>query len=298
MSDVALGDHALLSDCGAAALVTAAGSVDWLCLPRFDSPSLLGRLLDDAAGHFLIAPVDATSSGWSARWRYRHPGLVLETTWSGPTGELVVVDAMALGRHERGHELGLTAPGVLLRQVTCTRGSVDGGLEDRPRRVADSILTHGRNDEVGSYTQSYGSATLDASVLLMAVVGFLPPADPRLLATIDAIEHGLADERGLLYRYRGGDGFAAPEGTFLLCTFWLAQALAVTGQVRRGRETLLRAAGFATELGLFAEQVDTDTGELLGNFPQAFSHLGLVVAAQALAHADHDAQDKAAAPAG
>ena len=149
----------------------------------------------------------------------------------------------------------------------------------------------GRGDGAGPVTRSPAGAATGA------VVGFLPPDDARLLATIDAIEHGLADERGLLYRYRGGDGFAAPEGTFLLCTFWLAQALAVTGQVERSRETLLRAVGFATELGLFAEQVDSDTGELLGNFPQAFSHLGLVIAAQALADAEQDAQDKGAAPA-
>ena len=72
----------------------------------------------------------------------------------------------------------------------------------------------------------------------------------------------------------------------MLCTFWLAHALAVTGQVGRARETLERAAGYCTELGLFAEQVDSATGELLGNFPQAFSHLGLVTAAQALADAE------------
>ena len=117
-------------------------------------------------------------------------------------------------------------------------------------------------------------------------MGFLPGSDARLLATVDAIEHGLSDERGLVYRYRGDDGFDEPEGTFLLCTFWLAHALALTGQVDRARRTLDRAAGYATDLGLFAEQVDPASGELLGNFPQAFSHLGLVNAAQALADAE------------
>ena len=89
-----------------------------------------------------------------------------------------------------------------------------------------------------------------------------------------------------MYRYRGDDGFDEPEGTFLLCTFWLAHALALTGSRRRARRTLDRAAGYATNLGLFAEQVDPASGELLGNFPQAFSHLGLVDAAQALADAE------------
>lgn len=605
VSDVSLSQHALLSDCGSAALVTSAGSVDWLCLPRFDSPSIFGRLLDDEAGHFLIRPA---SDEYRPTWRYRRGSLVLDTTWSGADGELVVSDAMALGARERGHDLGRSAPGVLLRRVRCTRGTVevrvefvprpeyglihprvtassgmivaDGGSHilvlstdaplhvaqakataglvlregedltfalaqcdawsppvaawkprqvrrrfqeseeawtswselhqnyegpfrdlvhhsgvvlqgltyrrsgavvaaattslpegvasgrtwdyrytwvrdasmtlqglyvaacpdeagrffaflaraaatqldrgrhlqimfgvrgdrdlserelphlsgwrdsgpvrvgndawsqhqldvygalldaaytlrhqlgetdesteafllaaveaaatrwqeddqgiwevrgaarhfvhsklmcwvaldrgilmaeqlhfsptkvDRWTRVRDdireAILNHGWNEQVGAFTQSFGSDQLDASVLLMATVGILPPTDERLRSTIDAIERSLSDERGLIFRYRGGDGFVAPEGTFLLCTFWLAQALAVTGQVERARQTLTRAAGYATDLGLFAEQVDPVNGQLLGNFPQAFSHLGLINAAQALADAEVD----------
>jgi GH15 family glucan-1,4-alpha-glucosidase len=603
MSDIPLDQHALLSDCGSAALVTAGGSVDWLCVPRFDSAPILARLLDDEAGHFLVAP---TAPGCTSVWRYRSSGLVLDTTWSCPGGELVVTDAMALGSDERGHELGRSAPGVLLRRARCTRGSVsvsveysprpefglihprltpsrgavvaDGGasvvvlsteadlqvsagravgtltlaagqdvtfalqqcdawgasaktwkprkvrrrLEDaesswlswsklhqrydgpmrelvhhsgvvlqgltyarsgaivaapttslpegvgsgrtwdyrytwvrdasmtlqglyvaacpdeagrffaflgraaatqldrgvhlqimfgiggerdlserevthlsgwrgsRPVRVGndawvqhqldvygalldaaytlrfeltemdeptrsflvsavDTAAAHWREDDqgiweirgsarpflhsklmcwvaldrgilladqlrldddkaaawrlaredlreaiidlgwsekAGAYAQSFGSDNLDASALLLAIVGFLPASDPRLLSTIDAIEQDLSDERGLLYRYRGDDGFDEPEGTFLLCTFWLAHALAITGQVDRARKTLERAASYATDLGLFAEQVHPASGELLGNFPQAFSHLGLVNAAQALADAE------------
>ncbi len=177
---------------------------------------------------------------------------------------------------------------AMLEQLQPGEARVTGWTAARSQ-VRESILDRGWNEDVGAYTQFYGSDALDASTLLMAIVGFLPVDDPRLLATIDAIAAGLADERGLLYRYRGGDGFDAPEGTFLLCTFWLAHALALTGQVDRARDTLGRAAGFATELGLFAEQVDTATGELLGNFPQAFSHLGLINAAQALADAEHGA---------
>ena len=91
-------------------------------------------------------------------------------------------------------------------------------------------------------------------------------------------------------RNRDDDDEDAPEGSFLLCTFWLAEALAVTGQVERAREVLDRAAGYATDLGLLAEEVDPATGELLGNFPQAFSHLGLVNAAQALAEAEEQSR--------
>ncbi|MBA2560479.1 MAG: glycoside hydrolase family 15 protein [Propionibacteriales bacterium] len=603
MSDVALNEHALLSDCGSAALVTAAGSVDWLCLPCFDSPSVFGRLLDHDAGHFSIAPTDSAAT---SSWAYRPSSLVLDTTWTCPTGSIVVTDAMAMGDRERGHDLGRSSPGVLLRHVRCTSGSVsvrveyaprpefglihprlshshqavaaDGGartlllstdvsldvdgasatgtvhlavdqeatfaLEQfdawqndaaawKPRKIrrrlhdaetawqswsklhqrydgplrqmvlhsgvvlqgltyarsgsivaapttslpegvgsgrtwdyrytwvrdasmtlqglyvaacpdeasrffaflaraastqldrglhlgvmfgirgdrdlserelphlagwrgsqpvrvgndawsqhqldvygalldaaytlreqladmhsstrafliaaadaaanrwADddqgiwefrgpgrpflysklmcwvaldrgvklaellrlhddkvrtwtavreeirtSIETQGWNDEVGAYTQSFGSTDLDASALMLAIVGFLPGSDVRLRATIDAIDEGLSDERGLIYRYQGDDGFESPEGTFLLCTFWLAHALALTGQTDRARDTLERASACASSLGLLAEQVDPATGELLGNYPQAFSHLGLVNAAQALADAE------------
>lgn len=604
MSDVPVGEHALLSDCRSAALVTSGGSVDWLCLPRFDSASVFGRLLDDDAGHFLLAPA---APGAISSWAYRPTSLVLETTWSCSDGELVVTDALALGAREKGHQLGRTSPGVLIRRVRCTAGAVavrvefvprpefglihprlsrsagtvvaDGGaavfvltheselalaggrasstvtlrrgedlvftlhqvdpwdaapsatwtarkarrrleaterswrswselhqrykgplrelvhrsglvlqgltyarsgavvaapttslpegigsgrtwdyrytwvrdasmtlqglyvaacpdeaarffdflsraaatqldrglhlqimfgvggerdlserelphlsgwrdstpvrtgngawaqtqldvygalldaaytlreqltvLDDATRsflvaaveaaasrwreddqgiwevrgaprpflhsklmcwvaldrglrladelrlgdevvarwalvrdEVHDAVLRQGWNDSVGAFTQSFGSDELDASALLMVLTGFLPPSDPRLLSTIDAVERGLSDDLGLIYRYRGDDGFPEAEGTFLLCTFWLAHALALTGQLERSRATLHRAAGFATGLGLLAEQVEPGTGQLLGNFPQAFSHLGLVNAAQALAAAE------------
>jgi GH15 family glucan-1,4-alpha-glucosidase len=603
MSDVALSQHALLSDCGAAALVTSAGSVDWLCLPRFDSAPVMARLLDNEAGHFLIAPVgDAPASSR----RYLPFGLVLETTWETPGGAMVLTEALALGRHERGHDLGRTSAGVLLRLARCVRGAVSVRVEYAPRpefglvhprlsaapnavvahggatvlvlstqleldfdgatasavvtltegqalafaleqasawapqpapwsarkihrgldatetswrswsqlhqryegphralvhhsgvvlqgltcartgamvaapttslpegvgsgrtwdyrftwvrdasmtlqglwiaacpeeagrffsflataastqldrgldlqimfgvggerdlserelghlsgwrgsgpvragngawsqrqldvygalldaaytlreqlgeldevtrrflvatvdaatsrwqqddqgiweirgparpylhsklmcwvavdrglamsqalrpgqdktatwsavrdKLRDAILAQGWSDRAGAFTQAFGSDELDASTLLLAITGFLPPDDTRLLATIDAVERDLSDERGLLYRYRGDDGLAEPEGTFLLCTFWLAHALAVTGQIARARVVLDRAADCATSLGLFSEQIDTDSGELLGNFPQAFSHLGLVTAAHALALAE------------
>lgn len=603
MSNVPLGEHALLSDCSTAALVTSAGSVDWLCLPRFDSASVFGRLLDDDAGHFLISPAD---SGYTASQRYRLPGLVLETTWSRADGEIILLDALALGARERGHDLGHSSPGVLLRRIRCTRGSVSVRVEYAPRpefglvhprltdtgaaivsrggptililntdldmdleeetasatvslkagqeltfalqqslpwapapkpwkarhvrrrlkstekswrswsqlhqhydgplqdlvqhsgavlqgltfarsgaivaapttslpegegsgrtwdyrytwlrdasmtmqglfiaacpdeaaryfsflsrasgtqlergldlqimfgiggerdlaertiehldgwrnsgpvrvgnqaweqrqldvygavldaahtlrdqltdmdeetrvflvaaveaaasrwresdqgiwevrddpkpylhsklmcwvaldrgiamadllkagdrvaqwsqvrdKISAAILLDGWSNKAGAFSQYFGSDALDASVLLMAIVGFLPPDDGRLLATIDAIEKGLDDGNGLLYRYLGGDGIDEPEGSFLLCTFWLAQALSVTGQIDRARTVLERCAALANPVGLFSEQIDSSTGELLGNFPQAFSHLGLINAAQSLSDAEN-----------
>ena len=608
MSDIPIGQHAFLSDCGAAALVTSGGSVDWLCLPRFDSPSVLARLLDDEAGHFLVAP---SSGGVASRRRYLPSTLVLESTYDMPAGCLVTTDALALGRDERGHELGKSAPGVLLRVARCTRGEVEvqvefaprpefglvhsrltavpggvigrgggtvlvlscgtdiglaldaatasgtvtlregeeltfaleqasawdetpapwsaaetvrrmestegswrswaelhqryegphhdlvhhsgvvlqgltrarsgaivaapttslpegvgssrtwdyrftwirdasltmqalwvaacpdeaeqffsflataastqlergdelqimfgigaerdlserelshlsgwrgsapvrvgndawsqrqldvygalldsaytlreqlGEMDDETRRflvaavdaavarwdqtdqgiwemrgaarhyvhsklmcwvavdrglamadalrvdadkraawsqarddVRAAIEERGWSERAGAFTQRFGSDDLDASVLLLALVGFLPPDDSRLRSTIDAIAEGLADERGLIYRYRSDDGLEGQEGTFLLCTFWLAHALAVTGQLERARDVLDRAAGCATDLGLFAEQVDAESGEPLGNFPQAFSHIGLILASHAVAEAERAA---------
>src|SRR5439155_932801 len=154
--------------------------------------------------------------------------------------------------------------------------------------IRDTVLRAGWNPAAGAFTQYFGSPGLDASNLMMPIVGFLPADDPRMLATIDAIADRLTDERGLVYRYRtegGVDGLAGGEGTFLLCTFWLAQALALAGQVERAREVFERALGYVNDVGLLAEEVDPATGELLGNFPQAFSHIGLVNAAWAISEA-------------
>ncbi len=602
MSGIPIADYAMLSDRHSAALVSRAGSIDWLCCPRFDSASLFGRLLGDDAGHWSIAAVGATS----VSRRYLDRTMVLETTFHTPTGTLVVVDALAAGLGNRHHELGMDAPHVILRQATCTGGTVEVEFEWAPRpeyglihpivspreggamalggadilvlsspaelaiadntatarfmlgdgermgfatdhctrsdrkaariwdqteiatRIADTaaawkswselhqtyvgpwrdlvhqagrvlyslsyqptgaicaaattslpetvggsrnwdyryswvrdasftiealwvaacpdeaddffeyvttsaaasvgrgadlqimfgiggerdlterelghlpgwrdsapvrvgngawtqrqldvygellnalyrlsdnlgelapaikafmidvadtaarrwterdqgiwevrgeprdfvysklmcwvaleravaladrldaeehvehwkevrdeihaaVLAQGWSDKAGAFAQSFGSDELDASNLVMALVGFLPADDARLLATIDATEEHLTDERGLVYRYRSQDGLDGEEGTFLLCTFWLAHALALTDQPARARAVFERAAAFVNDVGLLSEEVDTTTGELLGNFPQAFSHIGLVNAAWAISEAE------------
>lgn len=152
--------------------------------------------------------------------------------------------------------------------------------------IRDAILQDGWSDGAGYFTQAFGIDELDASTLMMPIVGFLPANDPRMLATIDAIEKHLTDENGLVYRYKSADGLEGEEGTFLLCTFWLAQALAIAGHVDRARAVFERAAAYANDVGLLAEEVDAGTKELLGNFPQAFSHIGLVNAAWAIAQAE------------
>ena len=170
-----------------------------------------------------------------------------------------------------------------------------GGLahvEDWKRgrdEIFETVVRDGWSETARAFTQYVGSDALDASNLMIPLVGFLPPTDPRVLSTIDVIEETLTDERGLVYRYRtdgGVDGLAGDEGTFLLCTFWLAQALAMSDQVERARKVFERAARYANDLGLLSEEVDSKTGEMLGNFPQAFSHIGLVNAAWAIAEAE------------
>ncbi|MCU1554277.1 MAG: hypothetical protein JWM13_1763 [Arthrobacter sp.] len=158
-------------------------------------------------------------------------------------------------------------------------------------RIAASIRAEGWSDAAQAYTQSYGSADVDASALMLSIVGFLPPDDPGILATIEAVEQRLTDSRGLVYRYRSADGMAGEEGTFLLCTFWLAHALGLAGRTDRARAVFERAAAFATDLGLLAEEVAPDSGELLGNFPQAFSHVGLINAAWAISEAEAQAAE-------
>jgi GH15 family glucan-1,4-alpha-glucosidase len=156
--------------------------------------------------------------------------------------------------------------------------------------IRQAILTRGWSDRAGAFTQAFGSDDLDASALMMPIVGFLDGADPRMRATIDAIADRLTDERGLVYRYRAHDGLRGDEGSFLLCTFWLAQAQALVGELARARTTFERAIGYANDVGLLSEEVDSASGESLGNFPQAFSHIGLVNAAWAIAGAESEAQ--------
>jgi GH15 family glucan-1,4-alpha-glucosidase len=598
MSDTPIADYALVSDCRSAGLVSKAGSVDWLCFPRFDSPSIFGRLLDADAGHWSITP----TSPFETTRRYLPDTMVLETTFRTDTGTAVLVDALAVGRNERGHELGGGAPSVLLRQVIGTEGGAveleleyaprpeygliyplivrvprgiraQGGadvlalsspvpltsedydgrarftvepgttmsfalayattsqrrpafwsaeeiaerlddtvtawrtwsdlhqnydgpwrdlvstsgrvlyaltyfptgaicaaattslpeapggsrnwdyryawvrdasftlqalwvaacpdeahkffnfmthasaaqvrrgrdlqimfgiggerdlterelphlrgwrnsapvrvgndawtqrqldvygelldaahrLPDQLRRlgpearrlladladtaaarwqeqdqgiwevrgeprdflysklmcwvavdraialadrldagdrvdrwkatreeIAAAILERGWNEEVGAFTQSFGSTDLDASNLMMPIVGFIAADDPRMLATINATAASLTDDRGLVYRYRAQDGLEGEEGTFLLCTFWLAHALALAGELDRARATFEAAIAYVNDVGLLSEEVDAGAGELLGNFPQAFSHIGLVNAAWAI----------------
>ncbi len=310
MSRLPIADYALLSDCRSGALVSRDGSIDWLCLPRFDSASVFGRILDDAAGHWSIQPAEATGVG-SGR-RYLDGSLVLETTFTGATGSVALTDALVVGHDERGHGLGADGVDAVMRRVVGLAGSVELVLDFAPRpgyaevaptlhpfdggvathrlpdqldrlgpaprsflagladtaatrwrdtdqgiwetrggprhflysklmcwvaldraialadrlgaldrvdgwkvtrdEIADAIMTLGWNDEVGAFTRSFGSTELDASNLMMPIVGFIPASHPRMRATIDLTAADLSDEHGLIYRYRWRTASTARRG--------------------------------------------------------------------------------------
>src|SRR5918912_1718452 len=148
-------------------------------------------------------------------------------------------------------------------------------------------------DQRGVFTQYYGSKSLDASLLLMPLLRFLPPDDPRIRGTVLAIADELtADELVLRYRVQEtDDGFAGEEGTFTICSFWLVSALVEIGEVARARRLCEKLLSYASPLQLYAEEIDPHSGRHLGNFPQAFTHLALINAVMHVirAEAGHDA---------
>ncbi|MGW1067009.1 glycoside hydrolase family 15 protein [Streptomyces aureus] len=172
-------------------------------------------------------------------------------------------------------------------------------LEDDPALEGDIEAWRAMRDEVhrevcergfdpvrNTFTQSYGSTELDASLLLIPRVGFLPPDDPRVVGTVDAVRAELAPDGFLVRRYSaattGIDGLPGDEGTFVVCSFWLADALHLTGRTQEARDLFERLIGLTNDLGLLSEEYDPVAGRQLGNFPQAFSHIGLVVSALSL----------------
>ena len=168
------------------------------------------------------------------------------------------------------------------------RWSLPGPL-DRWKKVradiSDEVLTRGYDSRRGTFVRSYGSSELDANLLMLPLVGFLPANDPRMRRTIDAIAAELTQD-GLVHRYDSSkvdDGLPPGEGTFLMCSFWLATCYAMLGRGREARAIVERLLGVANDVGLLAEQYDGRLGRMVGNFPQAFSHTALITAAGALA---------------
>jgi GH15 family glucan-1,4-alpha-glucosidase len=188
------------------------------------------------------------------------------------------------------------APRHLVHSKVACWAALDRGLRlaawtGRPaplrrwRRIRDQIRTAVQRDgydrQRGIFTQAFGSGKLDAALLQLPVLGFVGWRDPRMLRTSDAIAATLGRD-GLVRRYRLDDGLGGGEGAFVACTFWLAECLARQGRLEQARTWFARATATANDLGLFAEQVDPRSGELLGNFPQGLSHLAHLAATVAL----------------
>jgi GH15 family glucan-1,4-alpha-glucosidase len=168
------------------------------------------------------------------------------------------------------------------------------GPAARWRRARDllhaEICDRGYSDQRGSFVQAYGSEELDASLLLIPLVGFLSPDDPRVKGTMEAVRRELTDDHGFVSRYRtatGVDGLPGGENVFLACSFWLVDNLAVTGRIDEAAELFERLLGLRNDVGLLSEEYDVGNRRLVGNFPQAFSHVGLVNSAYNLAHPHH-----------
>jgi len=221
------------------------------------------------------AGVEADDFAWQVQRKLLE---VLESSWREPDHGIWEV---------RGPRQHFTHSKVMVwvafdRAVKAVERFGREGPVDRWRALRDAIqaevCSHGYDPELGAFVQAYGSRRLDASLLLLPLVGFLPPADPRVAGTVAAIERELMRD-GLLLRYvteETLDGLPPEEGTFLACSFWLADAYALIGRDADARALFERLLSLRNDVGLLSEQYDPGARRMLGNFPQAFSHVGLI----------------------
>jgi GH15 family glucan-1,4-alpha-glucosidase len=167
-------------------------------------------------------------------------------------------------------------------------GGADGPLEtwrELRETIHRDVCEKGYDEERNTFTQSYGSKELDAALLLIPQVGFLPPGDKRVIGTVEAIQRELSTPDGFILRYptagqdEGVDGLPGDEGAFLACSFWMAHDLAMIGRLAQACALFEKVVGLSNDLGLLAEEWDSRLQRQVGNYPQAFSHVGLVDAA-------------------
>ena len=226
------------------------------------------------------AGMEADSESWQVQTAMLE---WLEGNWDTPD------DGIWESRGERArHTYSQVMAWVAFDRAARTNLGIEGTVDkDRWRaaahRVHTSVTDNGLRSD-GVFTQSFGEDPLDASALLIPVVGFLPPDDERVIATINAIDRELTND-GLVNRYsvdRSDDGVGGEEGTFLLCSFWMVEALAVSGRKAEATELYERLLSLRNDVGLLAEEYDPIAKRHLGNFPQAFSHVGMVNGATAL----------------
>jgi len=229
----------------------------------------------DALHHARLGGLDSDAATWAIQRKMLEH---LETVWAEPDQGLWEV------RGRRRHftyskVMAWVAIDRAIRSVEQFR--VKGPVREwraLRRRIHDDVCRNGYNSRLGSFVQSYGSRELDASLLLIPMTGFLPPGDPRVVGTLAAIERHLTVD-GLVLRYRSNhdvDGLPRGEGYFLACNFWLADNLILQGRLEEARALFERLLALRNDVGLLAEEYDVRGRRMLGNFPQAFSHVGLV----------------------
>jgi GH15 family glucan-1,4-alpha-glucosidase len=254
----------------------------------------------DVYGEVMDALHQARESGLQedeADWSFQRALLAhLESVWREPDESIWEVRSgrrhftyskvMAWVAFDRGiraaEKLGLNAPLDRWRRV---RG-----------QIHHEVCTHGFDRQRGCFVQSFGSQELDASLLLLSTVGFLPSQDPRIRGTIDAVERHLLKD-GFVLRYDSSssdDGLPPGEGAFLACSFWLADAYVLLGRTDDARRLFERLLTLRNDVGLLSEEYDTHGARLVGNFPQAFSHVSLVNTAHNLARAAKPAEQRSA----
>ncbi|HEV2058708.1 MAG TPA: glycoside hydrolase family 15 protein, partial [Solirubrobacteraceae bacterium] len=223
--------------------------------------------LDDLTADFLAGLADRAARDW----RKADAGI-----WEGREGDRDYLSSkllcwVALDR------------GIRLAPKLRDHAHTDAWAEARDA-VRTAICDDGWSDRAGAYTGAFGSDHLDASVLLMPILGFVDAADERMLATIDTVERELARD-GLVQRWTG----AGDEGAFIACSYWLAHCRALAGQVGRARDLFDDVTAHANDLGLLSEEIDITSRELIGNFPQGLSHIALINAAWAIDQAERAA---------
>jgi GH15 family glucan-1,4-alpha-glucosidase len=223
-----------------------------------------GHSPDDDEWRFFSELVDSAVERWAEPDR----GI---WEWRGDPRHFVHSKACCWAAVDRGLRLA----------EECARKAPTRRWEKARKTIREAIETHGYDRDRGVFVQCFDEPALDSALLLLPVVGFVPFDDERMLRTTDAVREEL-DAGGLLYRYRQDDELPGQEGAFLACSFWLAECYARQGRSAQAREAFDRALGVASPLGLFSEQVDPESRELLGNFPQTLTHLSHIAAAVAL----------------
>ena len=218
----------------------------------------------------------------------------LETIWKEPDEGLWEVRG---GRHQFTHSKVMAWVAVDRAIKSVEQFGFEGPVarwRELRAQIHRQVCTQGYDAKLGAFVQSYGSTELDASALLIALVGFLPPSDPRIRSTVEAIGRSLMRD-GLLLRYdtrARQDGLEGREGAFLACSFWYADNLILLGRRQEAKELFAHLLALRNDVGLLAEEYDTRAGRMVGNFPQAFSHVALVNTAHNLARLEKPAEQR------